>query len=70
MRRLERQLDPKTFLRIHRSAIVNIDRIKGLTPWSHGEYVVTMQDDTRLHAGRVYSHQLDALIEVNGLTGD
>jgi two-component system LytT family response regulator len=59
----QRRLDPRTFVRIHRSAIVNIDRIKELTPWSHGEYVVTLQDGTRLNASRVYCHQLNELIE-------
>src|SRR6185295_14470904 len=33
---LEAQLDPKQFLRVHRSAIVNIDRIQELQPWFHG----------------------------------
>jgi two-component system LytT family response regulator len=63
MTRAQRRLDPSAFIRIHRSAIVNIDRIKDLTPWSHGEYIVTLQDGTRLHAGRAYSHRLTELIE-------
>ena len=67
MRNVERSLDPHTFARIHRSAIVNIDRIRELTPWSHDEYVVTMNDGTRLHASRSYSDQLNALIEAYGL---
>ncbi|MFL5613563.1 MAG: LytTR family DNA-binding domain-containing protein [Gemmatimonadaceae bacterium] len=58
-----RRLDPSAFVRIHRSAIVNIDRIKGLIPWSHGEYVVTLRDGTRLHANRVYSQRLNEVIE-------
>ncbi len=57
------RLDPSAFVRIHRSAIVNIDRIKDLVPRFHGEYVVTLQDGTRLHASRVYSHRLNELIE-------
>ena len=69
MKNVERRLAPRAFLRIHRSAIVNIDRIRGLTPTSHGEYVATMQDDTRLRVSRVYSHQLDRLLESNGLMG-
>lgn len=67
MRKAERCLDPETFLRIHRSAIVNIDRITDLTPWSHGEYVVTMNDGTRLHASRTYARQLDAFIDAHAL---
>lgn len=63
MAKAQRRLDPRAFVRIHRSAIVNIDRIKDLIPWSHGEYIVTLQDGTRLHASRVHSHRLNELIE-------
>ena len=62
MKNMEAKLDPKTFVRIHRSAIVNIDRIKELEPWFHGEYVVIMRDGTRLTASRVFSDRLSALI--------
>jgi two-component system LytT family response regulator len=62
MKNMEGKLDPKTFVRIHRSAIVNIDRIKELEPWFHGEYIVIMRDGTRLTASRVFSDRLSALI--------
>jgi two-component system LytT family response regulator len=62
MKNMEQKLDPKTFVRIHRSAIVNIDRIKELEPWFHGEYIVIMRDGTRLTASRVFSDRLSALI--------
>jgi len=62
MKNMESKLDPKTFVRIHRSAIVNIDHIKELEPWFHGEYVVIMRDGTRLTASRVFSDRLSALI--------
>jgi len=62
MKNMEGRLDPKTFVRIHRSAIVNIDRIKELEPWFHGEYIVIMRDGTRLTASRVFSDRLSALI--------
>jgi two-component system LytT family response regulator len=62
MKNMEVKLDPKTFVRIHRSAIVNIDRIKELEPWFHGEYIVIMRDGTRLTASRVFSDRLSALI--------
>lgn len=48
----ERFLDPQRFQRIHRSAIVNLDRIRELQPWSSGEYVIFLQDDTRLKLSR------------------
>ena len=63
MKNMEARLDPSTFVRIHRSAIVNIDRVKELEPWFHGEYIVIMHDGTRLTASRVYSDRLSALIE-------
>ena len=62
MKNMEAKLDPKTFVRIHRSAIVNIDRIKELEPWLHGEYVVIVRDGTRLTASRVFSDRLSAAI--------
>ena len=63
MAKAERRLDPSAFVRIHRSAIVNIDRINDLIPRSHGEYIVTLQDGTRLQASRVYCQRLTELIE-------
>ena len=63
MKNMERRLDPTTFIRIHRSAIVNVDRIRELEPWFHGEYIVILRDGTRLTASRVFSDRLSALIE-------
>ena len=40
MNAIEAQLDPDVFFRIHRSHIVNIERVKELQPWFNGEYVV------------------------------
>lgn len=62
MKNMEARLDPSIFVRIHRSAIVNVDRIRELQPWLHGEYVVILADGTRLSASRVFSDRLDALI--------
>jgi len=61
MNTFEKSLDPEVFARIHRSAIVNIRRIKELQPALHGEYVVTLEDGVRLQSGRVYSERLKAL---------
>jgi two-component system LytT family response regulator len=55
---LEAQLDPKKFLRIHRSAIVKIDRIQELQPWFHGEYRVLLQNGTQLTLSRNYRENL------------
>jgi two-component system LytT family response regulator len=59
---LEGQLDPREFVRIHRSAIVNISRIKELQPWSHGEYHVILQDGTRLTLSRSYRDKLQSAL--------
>ena len=62
MKNMETRLDNDLFVRIHRSAIVNVNRIKELQPWFHGEYVVILQDGTRLMASRVFADRLDRLI--------
>jgi two-component system LytT family response regulator len=62
MREMELRLDPSTFVRIHKSVIVNVDRVKELEPSSHGEYTVTLRDGTRVKSGRVFSNRLKALI--------
>ena len=59
---LEAQLDPKKFLRIHRSSIVRIDRIKELQPWFHGEYRVILQDGTQLTLSRNYRENLQGTL--------
>ena len=57
--RIEGRLDPRKFLRIHRSAIVNIDRIKEMHPWFNGEYTVILRDGTRLTMSSTYREKLD-----------
>ncbi len=49
---LEARLDPKKFARIHRSTIVNVDRIRELEPWSGGDYGVALQDGRVLTMSR------------------
>jgi two-component system LytT family response regulator len=55
---LESQLDPKKFIRIHRSTIVNLSRIQELQSWSHGEYRVILYDGTELTLSRNYRENL------------
>jgi two-component system, LytTR family, response regulator len=64
MNALEAQLDPQLFLRIHRSTIVNRERIKELLPQSHGEYIVVLQDGTQLRLSRSYRDKLTALYHI------
>ncbi|HUQ18298.1 MAG TPA: LytTR family DNA-binding domain-containing protein [Gemmatimonadaceae bacterium] len=59
---VESRLDPSKFVRVHRSAIINVDRLKKLQPYFHGEYVVTLHDGTTLTSSRTYSERLRALV--------
>lgn len=62
---LESQLDPHEFIRVHRSAIVNINRIKELQPWSHGEFHILLHDGTQLTLSRNYREKLQAALGNN-----
>jgi two-component system, LytTR family, response regulator len=55
---VESILDPEQFSRIHRSTIVNLDRIRELQPWFAGDYVVILKDGTQLKLSRTYREHL------------
>ena len=48
MNALEAQLDPENFLRVGRSAIVNLDRIRELQPMFKGEHLIVLQNGKRI----------------------
>lgn len=56
--RLEERLDAARFVRIHRSALVNLDRVKEMRHWSSGEYLVVLADGTELKLSRRYRERL------------
>lgn len=56
---LEERLSPVRFARIHRSTIVNLDRIAALHPWSHGDLQVELHDGTELRLSRRYRDRLE-----------
>jgi two-component system LytT family response regulator len=60
--RLASQLDPRKFPRIHRSRLVNIDRIQELQPWSHHNYRIILRNGTQLTLSRSYREQLYQLL--------
>ena len=62
MQQLETKLDPRRFVRIHRSAIVNIDRVKLIQPYVRGGYVVVMHDGTKLIMSRGRRETLERAI--------
>jgi two-component system, LytTR family, response regulator len=55
---LEGRLNPEKFLRIHRSTLVNLDRIRELQPVFHGDYLVKLNDGTELILSRNYREKL------------
>jgi two-component system, LytTR family, response regulator len=55
---MEAQLDPEKFRRVHRSAIVNVKRIKELQPLFSGEYSIVLEDGTKLTLSRSYKDRL------------
>lgn len=59
---VEGRLDPTQFLRVHRSTVVNCDRIKELQPLFHGDYVVRLRDGTELTLSRNYREKLAGLL--------
>jgi two-component system LytT family response regulator len=58
MSHLEVQLDSQQFMRIHRSTIVNVDRIQEMQSSFNGEYIVLLRDGTRLTLSRGYRDAL------------
>jgi len=62
MAAMEDLLPPDRFMRISRSTIVNLDRIKELQPMFHGEYTVILRNGTRLTLSRSYREKLGQLL--------
>jgi two-component system, LytTR family, response regulator len=61
---LEAQFDPDRFVRIHRSTLINVDRVRCVQPWNHRRtYQVTLQDGTQLVLSRK-----SKLLEISGKT--
>ena len=58
LNRLESRLDPENFARIHRSSIVNMNYIKEIQPWSHGDCIVILKNGAKLNLSRRYRDNL------------
>jgi two-component system LytT family response regulator len=61
---LERNLGDEKFIRIHRSTIVNLDRIRGLELLDDGEYEVVLASKVRLRVSRRYRKRLQDRMEM------
>ena len=59
----EASLDPRRFVRIHRSTIVNLEQVSRLTPHGHGEYVITLRNGAHLNTSRTYAARLQAVLK-------
>jgi two-component system LytT family response regulator len=58
MKKLEKRLDPRKFLRIHRSTIVNIDCIKEIQSWFNKEYMIILNNNEKLVVSRSYKDKV------------
>lgn len=59
---VESRVDSRQFIRVHRSSIVNIDRILHLEPNAYGDYVITLEDGTQLPLSRRYRTRIGLLV--------
>jgi two-component system LytT family response regulator len=62
MAQVEAKLPTDRFVRIHRSLIVNAERVREVQPWFKGDYVLILQDGTKLRSGRTYRAAVQTLI--------
>jgi len=56
---LAEKLDPRRFVRVHRSALINIESVVQLEPISHGEFEAVLRDGSRTRVSRTYRGQLE-----------
>jgi two-component system LytT family response regulator len=67
---IEEKLDPARYMRIHRSIIVNIDKIRELKPCNNGEYIVVLRNGKELSLSRSFRERIHQLLQKLSLTGD
>jgi two-component system LytT family response regulator len=63
MTQIEQRLPTSRFMRIHRSTIVNIERIREFQPWFQGDWILVLADGTRLQSGTSYRTRIRELID-------
>lgn len=62
--RLEGELDPRRFVRVHKSHVVNIARVAEVTPWVSGDWRIRLQDGAEVNLSRRYRQRFEALAPV------
>lgn len=63
MGQIEQRLPHTRFVRIHRSTIVNVERIREFQPWFQGDWILVLADGTRLQSGKSYRKRIRELID-------
>jgi two-component system LytT family response regulator len=66
--RISESLDPERFVRVHRSIIINVSKLKELQPCDSGEYIAVLKNGKQLSCSRSYRDQLHHLIEKSVLS--
>jgi len=56
------KLAPDKFIRVHRSVIVNVDRIQRIEPRGHGDYLITLRDGTQVASSQAYNERLREIL--------
>ncbi|MDP1753367.1 MAG: LytTR family DNA-binding domain-containing protein, partial [Reyranella sp.] len=62
--KLESELDPKRFVRVHKSHVVNIARVAEVTPWVSGDWRIRLQNGAEVNLSRRYRQRFEALAPV------
>ncbi|MGD9882615.1 MAG: LytTR family DNA-binding domain-containing protein [Reyranella sp.] len=62
--KLESELDPKRFVRVHKSYLVNVTRITEVTPWVSGDWRIRLQDGAEVNLSRRYRQRFESLVPV------
>ena len=62
--RLEGELDPRRFVRVHKSHIVNVTRVVEVTPWVSGDWRIRLQDGGEVNLSRRYRQRFEAVVPV------
>jgi len=63
MAQIEQRLPASRFIRIHRSTIVNVERIREFQPWFQGDWILVLADGTRLQSGKSFRKRIRDLID-------
>ncbi len=62
--RLEGELDPKRFVRVHKSHLVNVAKVVEVTPWVSGDWRIRLQDGGEVNLSRRYRQRFEAVVPV------